>query len=146
MFKFLDQIQRLPKERRKMFAFAAASSLTALVVAVWVVDLNRRFGTPAPEEAADELRGELSPFATLKRSAGDLVDGAKERFQAVEESAAALQGFSGEGGQATSTVSISTTTPESMTSSTPKTQATSTEVGRRETFESATTSFNRAAP
>ena len=94
MGSFFDRIQRLPKERRKLFAFAVASSFTALVFAVWIIDLDRRFGAPVVKEGSDELRGELSPFATIKRSADELVAGAKDRFKAVEEGAAAIQSFS----------------------------------------------------
>ena len=109
MGNFIDRVQRLPKERRKLFALAVASSFTALVFAVWILDLDRRFGTPSVnKETGEELRGELSPFATLKRSAGELVEGAKERLKTVEESAAALQSLSEtQVGSATSSLSTS---------------------------------------
>jgi hypothetical protein len=94
---FLHQVQNQPKERRKVFAFAAASSFTLLIFAIWVLDLNRRFAVPAePVETTEELRGELSPFASLKRSAQAFFEGAKERIQALDESATALQGTTGE--------------------------------------------------
>ena len=91
MFAYLEKLQRMPKAKRRFTAFAVAGSATLIIFTIWIAGLEHRLGTMRDENEQRLTEG-VSPFASFRRSATELIAGAKERIGDFKDVAASLVG------------------------------------------------------